>query len=59
MGWEQQAAVVFDIDDLDALTTLMASTPPEPAAQAEARWVIQLGTALQRDSRVNSSRGFP
>ena len=36
-----QAAVVFDVDDLDGLKALLASTPPEVAAQAEAHGVIQ------------------
>jgi muconolactone delta-isomerase len=29
------AGVAFDVDDLDALKALLASTPPEVAAQAE------------------------
>jgi muconolactone delta-isomerase len=35
------AGVVFDVDDLDDLKTLIASMPPEVAAQAEAHGVIQ------------------
>jgi muconolactone delta-isomerase len=35
------AGVVFDVDDLDALTTMLASMPAEVAAQAEAHGVIQ------------------
>ena len=35
------AAVVLDVDDLDGLKALLASTPPEVAAQAEAHGVIQ------------------
>ena len=35
------AAVVFDVDDLDGFKALLASMPPEVAAQAEAHGVIQ------------------
>ena len=35
------AAVVLDVDDLDGLKALLASTPPEVTAQAEAHGVIQ------------------
>jgi muconolactone delta-isomerase len=34
------AAVVFDIDDLDALKGVLSSVPPEMAAQAESHGVI-------------------
>ena len=36
-----QAGVVFDVDDLDGLKAMLASMPPEMAAQAEAHGVIQ------------------
>jgi muconolactone delta-isomerase len=36
----RQAAVTFDIDDLDALKALLSSLPPEVAAQAESHGVI-------------------
>ena len=36
----RHAAVTFDVDDLDALKTLLASLPPEVAAQAESHGVI-------------------
>ena len=35
------AGVAFDIDDLGAVKALLASMPPEVAAQAEAHGVIQ------------------
>lgn len=35
------AGVVFDVDDLDGLKAILASMPPEVAAQAEAHGVIQ------------------
>jgi muconolactone delta-isomerase len=35
-----QAAVAFDFDDLEALKAVMASLPPEIAAQAESHGVI-------------------
>ena len=41
MDGSNQAGVAFGVDDLDALKTLLASTPPEVAAQAEAHGVIQ------------------
>ena len=41
MDGSNHAGVAFDVDDLDALKTLLASTPPEVAAQAEAHGVIQ------------------
>ena len=34
------AAVVFDIDDLDALKAVLSSVPPEMAAQAQSHGVI-------------------
>jgi muconolactone delta-isomerase len=36
----KHAAVMFDIDDLDALKTVLSSVPPEMAAQAESHGVI-------------------
>ena len=39
------AAVVFDIDDLDALKAVLSSVPPEMAAQAESHGVIMPMTA--------------
>ncbi len=36
-----QAAVAFDIEDVDAFTAMLSSLPPEVAAQAEAHGVIQ------------------
>ena len=36
----KQAAVAFDIDDVDALTAMLSSMPPEVAAQAESHGVI-------------------
>jgi hypothetical protein len=36
MDGSKHAGVVFDVDGLDALNTLLASTPPEVAAQVEA-----------------------
>ena len=41
MDGSNSAAVAFDVDDLDGLKALLASTPPEVAAQAEAHGVIQ------------------
>ncbi len=35
-----QAAIVFDIDDVGALTSMLSSMPPELAAQAESHGVI-------------------
>jgi muconolactone delta-isomerase len=40
MDGSNHAAVVFDIDDLDALKTVLSSVPPEMAAQAESHGVI-------------------
>jgi muconolactone delta-isomerase len=40
MDGSNHAGVVFDIDDLDALKTMLSSVPPEMAAQAEAHGVI-------------------
>ena len=36
----KRAAVTFETDDVDALTALLASMPPEVAAQAESHGVI-------------------
>ena len=36
----KQASVAFDIDDVDTLTAMLASMPPEVAAQAESHGVI-------------------
>jgi muconolactone delta-isomerase len=41
MDGSNNAGVAFDVDDLDTLKALLASTPPEVAAQAEAHGVIQ------------------
>ena len=35
-----QAAVSFEIDDVNALTTMLSSMPPEVAAQAESHGVV-------------------
>jgi muconolactone delta-isomerase len=40
MDGSNHAAVVFDIDDLDALKAVLSSVPPEMAAQAESHGVI-------------------
>jgi hypothetical protein len=40
MDGSNHAAVSFDIDDLDALKTVLSSVPPEMAAQAESHGVI-------------------
>ena len=40
MDGSNHAAVVFDIDDLDALKAVLSSVPPEVAAQAESHGVI-------------------
>ena len=40
MDGSNHAAVEFDIDDLDALTALLSSVPPEMADQAESHGVI-------------------
>ena len=41
MDGSKHAAVTFDVDDLDGLKALLASMPPEVAAQAEAHGVVQ------------------
>ena len=40
MDGSRQAAVVFEIDNLDALNALLSSVSPEIAAQAESHGVI-------------------
>ena len=40
MDGSNQAAVTFDVDDLDALKAMLSSMPPEMAAQAESHGVI-------------------
>lgn len=40
MDGSNQAVVVFDVDDLDALKAMLSSVPPEVAAQAESHGVI-------------------
>ena len=40
MDGSNHAAVAFDVDDLDALKTVLFSVPPEMAAQAESHGVI-------------------
>ena len=40
MDRSNHAAVVFNIDDLDALKAVLSSVPPEMAAQAESHGVI-------------------
>jgi hypothetical protein len=40
MDSSNQAGVVFDVDELDALKALLAATPAEVAAQAVAHGVI-------------------
>lgn len=40
MDGSRQAAVVFEIDNLDALKALLSSVSPEIAAQAESHGVI-------------------
>ena len=40
MDGSNHASVAFDIDDLDALKTMLSSVPPEMAAQAESHGVI-------------------
>ena len=42
MDGSNHAAVVFDIDDLDALKAVLSLVPPEMAAQAESHGVIAL-----------------
>jgi hypothetical protein len=41
MDGSNHPGVALDVDDLDALRALLASTPPDVAAQAEAHGVIQ------------------
>lgn len=36
----KQAALTFDVDDVEALKSMLASMPPEVAAQAESHGVI-------------------
>lgn len=36
----KQAGVSFEIDDVDTLTTMLSSMPPEVAAQAESHGVV-------------------
>jgi muconolactone delta-isomerase len=40
MDGSNHAAVMFDIDDLDALKAMLSSLPPEVAAQSESHGVI-------------------
>jgi muconolactone delta-isomerase len=40
MDASRHAAVMFDVDDLEALKELLSSLPPEVAAQAESHGVI-------------------
>jgi hypothetical protein len=40
MDGSNHAAVAFDVDNLDALKTMLSSVPPEMAAQAESHGVI-------------------
>ena len=40
MDGSNHAAVMFDIDDPDALKAMLSSIPPEVAAQAESHGVI-------------------
>jgi muconolactone delta-isomerase len=40
MDGSNHAAVMFDIDDPDALKAVLSSVPPEMAAQAESHGVI-------------------
>lgn len=40
MDGSNHAAVMFDIDDPDALKTVLSSVPPEMAAKAESHGVI-------------------
>ena len=40
MDGSNHAAVMFDIDDPDALMAVLSSVPPEMAAQAESHGVI-------------------
>jgi hypothetical protein len=41
MDGSKHACVAFDVDDLDGLKALLASMPPEVAAQAAAHGVVQ------------------
>ncbi len=45
MDGSNHAGVAFDIDDLDALTAILSSVPPEMATQAESHGVIMPMTA--------------
>jgi muconolactone delta-isomerase len=40
MDGSRQAAVMFDVDDLEGLKAMLSSLPPEVAAQAESHGVI-------------------
>jgi muconolactone delta-isomerase len=40
MDGSRQAAVTFDVDDLEGLKAMLSSLPPEVAAQAESHGVI-------------------
>ena len=40
MDGSNHAAVMFDMDDLDALKAMLSSVPPKMAAQAESHGVI-------------------
>ena len=40
MDGSNHAALMFDIDDLDALKAMLSSLPPEVAARAESHGVI-------------------
>ncbi|HET6966697.1 MAG TPA: hypothetical protein VFI44_00395 [Ornithinibacter sp.] len=42
----RQAAVSFEIDDVNTLTTMLSSMPPEVAAQADAHGVVMPFTVL-------------
>lgn len=42
----RQAGVSFDLEDVDALTTMLSSMPPEVAAQAESHGVVMPFTVL-------------
>jgi hypothetical protein len=45
MDGSNQAAVAFDIADLDSLKAVLSSVPPDMAAQAESHGVIMPMTA--------------
>ena len=40
MDGSQNAGVVFEVDDLDAFKAMLASMPPDVAAQAESHGVV-------------------